>query len=48
MSRAVVRTKVDGGLDHVERLVEVHPLVDPGVAQVVQHLGLVGVDLQRL
>ncbi len=45
---AVVGTLLDGALDHLHALVEVHALVDPGIAEIVQHVRLVGLQLERL
>ena len=45
---AVVRPLLDGATDHVHALVEIDALVDPGIAEVIEHERLVGIELQRL
>ena len=42
---AVVGPLLDGALDHVHALVEMDALVDPGIAEIVEHLRLVGIKL---
>ena len=45
---AVIRPLLDGASDHVHALVEVHALVDPGIAEIIEHLRLLGKQLERL
>jgi hypothetical protein len=45
---AVGGPEFDRALDEVEPLLEVHVHVDPGIAEIVQHLRVVGIELQRL
>ena len=45
---AVVRALLDRALDHAHAFVEVLALVDPRIAEIVQHVRLVGIKLQRL
>ena len=40
---AVVGALLDRALDHAHALVEVDALVDPGIAEIVQHVRLVGI-----
>ena len=45
---AVVRPLLDGAADHLHAFVEIDALIDPGIAEIVQHMRLVGEQLQRL
>ena len=45
---AVVGLQRHGLLDQLNALLEVAVLIDPGIAEVVQNQGLVGIELQRL
>ncbi len=45
---AVVRPLLHGALDHVHALVQVHALVDPGIAEIIEHVRLIGEQLERL
>ncbi len=45
---AVLRPQRDGAAQHLEALVEMDALVDPGIAEIVQHQRLVGIDRQGL
>ena len=45
---AVVRPQIDGAAQHLERLVEIDALVDPRIAEIIEHLRLVGIELERL
>ena len=42
---AVVRPLLDGAADHVHALVEMDALIDPGIAEIVEHQRLVGIKL---
>ena len=45
---AVVRPLLDGAADHVHAFVEIDALVDPGIAEVIEHQRLVRKQLERL
>ena len=45
---AVAALQIDRPTQHAEGLVEIDALVDPGIAEVIQHQGLIRVELQRL
>ena len=42
---AVVRPLLDGAADHPHALVEIDALVDPRIAEIVQHVRLIGIEL---
>ena len=45
---AVIRPLLDGAADHPHALVEIDALIDPRIAEIVQHVRLVGIELERL
>ena len=45
---AVGRPEVDRAPQHLERLVEIDALVDPGIAEIIEHQRLIGKEFQRL
>src|SRR5712671_5275164 len=45
---AVIGPLLDRALDHAHALVEIEALIDPGIAEIVQHVRLVGIKLERL
>ena len=45
---AVVRLQLHGSAEHLERLFQIEPFVDPGIAEIVQDQRLIRIELQRL
>ena len=45
---AIIGAQLDRALDELHPLFQLHVHVDPGIAQIVQNLRLVGIKLQRL
>src|SRR4029077_17596836 len=45
---AVIGPLLDRALDHAHAFVEIQALIDPGIAEIVQHMRLVGIKLERL
>ncbi len=44
---AVVRALLDGAADHLHALVEIDALIDPRIAEIVQHMRLIEEQLER-
>src|SRR5713101_5150811 len=45
---AVVGPLIDGALDHLHALVEIDALIDPRITEIVQHMRLLGLQIERL
>src|SRR5438270_12000823 len=45
---AVIRALLDRPLYHAHAVIEMGSLIDPGIAEIIEHVRLLGVELERL